>query len=617
MIHQSIKILKLIRKETDVSLIGLFILLAGGAILEMASIGIFVPLFNILLKPDEIPNSPILGAIYTDWADDDYHLFVLMFCLGMGGFYIIKALMLMGIIYFQNSYIYHHQALFSVRMLKIYLNRSYEFYLGRNSSELVRNVFVLTSRLFAKGFLSIVQGTMELLVMAGVLIVLLLIDPLSTTIVGAVLVVLAIILNASIQARIQGWGAKLTYLDGQILKTLNEAFGAIKPIKISSLENVFTKDFLLPNLQRAKIISLISTAPHLPRVMIELTAVLGLLSVLIVLTNLLNRPVDSILPTLGLFIVAAMRLMPSFSKFLAAATSLRSNVNVVDIIQNDISVALVERQSDSDNFGKDVNLETPILSSEIRLEGVSYSYPNSESPAVRDINLNIPHGTSVAFVGRSGAGKTTVVDLIVGLLRPNSGQVFVDGENINNFMPVWGKRIGYIPQEIYLTDDTLIRNVALGQTDSEIDDGKARAAVKFAQLEDVIEALPQGIDTIVGERGSILSGGQKQRVGIARAMYHDPDLLAFDEATSSLDMETEREVIRAIDDLKGAKTVIVIAHGMKIARQCDQIIFMEDGKISGMGTMEELLAKNTSFRRMVDNPDIETEKSRVHESLKQ
>ena len=283
MIHQCIKIIKLIGKETDVSLIGLFLLLAGGAILEMASIGIFVPLFDILLKPDEIPNSPIFGVIYRDWADGEYYVFVLMFCLGMGGFFIIKALTLMGIIHSQNSYIYRHQALFSVRMLQIYLNRSYEFYLGRNSSELVRNVFVLTSRLFAKGLLSIVQGTMELLVMAGVLMVLLLIDPLSTIIVSGVLVVLAVLLNSSIQARIQRWGAKLTYFDGQILKMLNEAFGAIKPIKISGLENTFSKHFLSPNLQKAKFTSLISTAPHLPRVMIELMAVLGLLSVLVFL----------------------------------------------------------------------------------------------------------------------------------------------------------------------------------------------------------------------------------------------------------------------------------------------------------------------------------------------
>jgi ATP-binding cassette subfamily C protein len=236
----------------------------------------------------------------------------------------------------------------------------------------------------------------------------------------------------------------------------------------------------------------------------------------------------------------------------------------------------------------------------LQLEAVSLTYPGEETPAIDNVSLDISPGGSLGVVGPSGAGKTTLIDILLGLLAPTKGRVLVNGRDLSGMRQAWSRRLGYVPQSIYIFDDTLRRNIAFGYADNEIDEDAVLTAIEQAQLEDFVDGLSEGMDTVLGEHGARLSGGQQQRIGIARALYHDPEVLVLDEATSSLDTETEQEITAAIDNLRGIKTLVIIAHRLSTVRQCDRLIYLENGKLADSGTFEELASGNDAFRNLVE-----------------
>jgi ATP-binding cassette subfamily C protein len=336
--------------------------------------------------------------------------------------------------------------------------------------------------------------------------------------------------------------------------------------------------------------------PHLPRLLIEAVAI-GALVLLVVL--MISQPGDniaSVVPKLGLFAIAAMRLMPSLSKLFSALTSLRDNVAAVDTLYADLKDGIALRQHPSEDKKPRTAFS---YTRNIRLEKLSYSYPQTNQNVIDGVDLVIERGQSVAFVGASGAGKTTLVDLVLGLLEPTSGDIRVDGREIHDDLYGWQSLIGYIPQDTYVTDDTLRRNIALGRTDAEIDHVQIERVLRLAQLSAFVEDLPQGLETDVGERGARLSGGQRQRIGIARALYHDPDVLVMDEATSALDGETEKEITTAINQLSGKQTLIIIAHRLSTVRHCDVIVLLEAGRIVDQGSFASLVERNAEFHHLV------------------
>ena len=289
----------------------------------------------------------------------------------------------------------------------------------------------------------------------------------------------------------------------------------------------------------------------------------------------------TLLSTMGLFAMAAFRLMPSINRMVTAVTSIKYNYPALDIIYEDLLVneeneLLVNKNI---NLNKQQNVIKRTFHRGIKLENVFYRYPNQLEYNIYDVSLEIPVGKSVAFVGPSGAGKTTIVDIILGLLNPEKGRVLVDGKELKEQLTLWQKKIGYIPQSIYLSDDSIRRNVAFGMDDKEIDDDAVWRALRDAEMKEFIEKMPEGLDTFVGERGVRLSGGQQQRIGIARALYHNPEILFLDEATSALDTDTEKEIMKAIDGLKGEKTLIIIAHRLSTIENCDMVFQMQNGKI--------------------------------------
>jgi ATP-binding cassette subfamily C protein len=313
-----------------------------------------------------------------------------------------------------------------------------------------------------------------------------------------------------------------------------------------------------------------------------------------------------LVPMLGVYGAAALRVMPSLNRILQYAAQMKLAGSAVDIIYDDLS-ALDEGGIEALHAhmtgagGEATGLEPPHFpfAHEIRVQALDYDYPGAPAPTLAGIDFTIRKGESLGLVGASGSGKTTLADILLGLLPPTRGRVLVDGGDIADNLPGWRRRLGYVPQSIYLTDDTLGHNVALGVRDPDIDSSRVQGALHMAQLEDLVDSQPGKLDTMIGERGIRLSGGQRQRVGIARALYRDPDILILDEATSALDGATEQEISKAIESVSREKTLIVIAHRMNTVRQCGRLLFLKDGRLSAMGTYDDLMRDNPDFRTMV------------------
>jgi ABC-type multidrug transport system fused ATPase/permease subunit len=312
----------------------------------------------------------------------------------------------------------------------------------------------------------------------------------------------------------------------------------------------------------------------IPRLWLELLAVAGLATLVITMLAQ-QREMATIVPTLGLFAAAAFRLMPSVNRTLYAAQTLRYNLPVVNTLYEEMKL-----DAPAPSAGRAQGVPVQDFRTDICLAGVTYTYPAAAGPALEDLTLRVRAGESVGFVGASGAGKSTLVDVVLGLLTPESGRVLVDGEDIQKNLRAWQDQIGYVPQAIYLTDDTLRHNVAFGLAEEAIDDAAVKQAVRAAQLGDFVAGLPKGLDTLVGERGIRLSGGQRQRIGIARALYHDPTVLVLDEATSALDTETERGVMGAVTALHGSKTILIVAHRLTTVAHCDRLYRLDRGRIA-------------------------------------
>ena len=295
-----------------------------------------------------------------------------------------------------------------------------------------------------------------------------------------------------------------------------------------------------------------------------------------------GKPLDALVPTLGLFGVAAFRLMPSAARMMGSLQVMRYNLPVVNTLYRELHIF-----DTSPPFQRERELLR--FANALVLDRVGFSYPNTETPTLRDVSLSITRGTSVGFVGGSGAGKSTLVDVILGLLKPATGRVLVDGIDIQTNLRGWQDQVGYVPQTIYLTDDTLVRNVAFGLPDDQIDKSAVRRAIQAAQLEEFVNELPAGLETLVGERGVRLSGGQRQRIGIARALYHDPPILVLDEATSSLDTANEQGVMAAVNALHGNKTLIIVAHRVSTVAHCDRLFRIEQGTLVEEGTFDKVM----------------------------
>jgi ABC-type multidrug transport system fused ATPase/permease subunit len=559
-------------RRSALMLLGLMFI---GMVLETLGVGLVIPAIALLTQADIAHNYPVLQQALQALGNPSQYSLAIGGMLVLVGVYLIKTLFLALLAWQQMRFAFGVQAELSQRLFTLYLRQPYTFHLQRNSAQLIRNaineVGVFTFNAILPGMLLLTES----LVLLGLCSLLLVIEPLGALIVASVLGAAAGGFHRLTRGRIARWGEARLHHEGLRIQHLQEGLSGAKDVKLLGRETEFLDQYRVHNVQSARAGQLQLTLTQLPRLWLELLAVTGL-AVLVISMLAQNRALEAVLPALGLFAAAAFRLMPSVNRVLGAVQSLRYGMPVIDTLCTEFKLGVPEVAATHRSV-------TPFRET-LELNQITYAYPGAAEPALKDISLAVQRGESVGFIGASGAGKSTLVDVLLGLLAPDTGEVRVDGNDIQKNLRNWQDQIGYVPQSIFLTDDTLRRNVAFGLPDKQIDDAAVQRAIRAAQLEEFVGSLPDGLETFVGERGIRLSGGQRQRIGIARSIYHDPAVLVLDEATSSLDTETERGVMQAITALQGSKTILIIAHRLSTVEHCNRLYRLQDGRVVEEGT---------------------------------
>jgi len=541
-----------------------------GMLLETLGIGLVIPTLAVMTQGNIESRYPSLAPAISLLGHPSNDKLVIWGMVILVIAYLIKTLFLGFLAWRQMGFVFGVQTNLSQRLFTGYLQQPYCFHLQRNSAELIRNITNEVTLFSQNGFLSAMVLITESLVVAGVTALLVWIEPVGAILIVSALGMVTYLFNAVTKKNIMSWGEQRQYHDGQRIQSLQEGLGGVKDVKLLGCDASFLNRHLIHGEEFAHAGRRQATLLVLPRLFLELFAVIGIAALVIVML-FRGRSPESLLPILGLFAAAAFRVMPSFTRIMGAIQNIQYALPVVNTICSELESF---RPSSSVNEGDALDLK-----SEIQLEKVVFQYPGAASKSIDQISLSIAKGSSVGFIGGSGAGKSTLVDILLGLLTPTSGAVKVDGQDIQENLRSWQSRIGYVPQTIFLTDNTLRSNIAFGVPHEKIDENSLWRAIKSAQLETYINSLPQGIDTLVGERGVRLSGGQRQRIGIARALYNNPEVLVLDEATSALDTTTESGVMDAVRDLQGEKTILIVAHRLSTVDHCDYTFRLDNGKI--------------------------------------
>jgi len=563
-------------KRTAVFLLGLMMI---GMVLETLGIGLVIPAIALFAEGDISGNYPALQSLLNSLGNPNHKTLVIWGLSLLLAVYIVKNLFLAFLVWRQTRFAHMVGAQLSQNLFSVYLRQPYTFHLQYNSALLLRNVYNEVN-VFMGAIQAFMLMLMESLVLFALCTMLVVIEPLS-----ALVVIIVIGFSAGgfyffSRKQIKHWGEARLYHEGLRIQHLQQGLGGVKDVILLGRENDFIDEYSLHNTKSARIAQMVTTLKQMPKLWLEVLAVGGLVSM--VLTMLMQgRPLESVLPIIGFFAVAAFRLMPSANRILGAIQTVRFDLPVINTLYEELQLPVLNTGSK--------NAARGTIESSLELNHVSFLYEGSTEAVINDMSIRIERGESVGLIGLSGAGKSTLVDIILGLLIPTKGTVCVDSKNINENLRSWQDQLGYVPQSIYLTDDTLRRNVAFGLTNEAIDDEAVMKAIRAAQLEDFIRELPDGLNTQVGERGVRLSGGQRQRIGIARALYHDPAVLVLDEATSSLDVATEAVVMEAIQALHGEKTIIIVAHRLSTVENCDRIYKLEKGLIIDEGSPEQIL----------------------------
>lgn len=546
--------------------------------LEMIGIGIIVPGLGILAAGPNTTATPETQAWLAFVGNPSQKQLILSGIAALLAVYGLKALFLLYAGWKQAQFTSRLQSRIAAQLFSTYLAQPWPFHLNRNSAELIRNINETSS--LSASCSSILSMIAESLVFGGVLGLLVWYEPIGAVSVGVVLGIATWILQSVTQGRLQRWGGLYWGYMNTGNRLIQEGLQGAKDIKVLGCEETLISRFHDAKTNQAIYGTRQLVCGQIPRLWFEVIAVVALC----VLTAILlqqGRSLKDMIPILGLFAAAAFRLLPSVNRLVTGLQSIRFTNAIVSSLHADLMLPAPPFH--------DRAVPPMSFCREVVIQNLSYRYPLASSNAADGVSLRIPHGSSVGLIGGSGAGKSTLVDIILGLLTPTSGKVLVDGVDIQTNVRGWQSIIGYVPQTIFLADDTLRRNVAFGLPEELIDDEAVRRALRAAQLESFVAELPEGWNTGVGERGVRLSGGQRQRIGIARALYHDPQVLVLDEATSALDMETEAGVMADVESLHGAKTLIIVAHRLSTVRHCDMLYRLERGRIAQAGSFAEVI----------------------------
>ena len=570
------------------------ILILFMAFLDMLGVASIMPFVAVISNPEIIDTNAFLSQLFL--ASNNFGVSSqgeFIFFLGIVVFLmlVISLTFKAFTVYYQTRFSLMREYSIGRRLVNVYLNKPYEWFLTRHSADLSKNILSEVNIVIADILIPIMNIIAQVSVSSAIIILLLFVDPVLTICMSFVLASaygLVFYLTKNLLSRI---GHERSIANEERYVAVNEAFGASKEIKLGGMERIYLQRFSNPAERYARTLSTANLVGQLPRFALEVVTFGGLLLVILYLM-FKEQSFSSALPIISLFAVAGYRLMPSLQGVYRSVTQVRFAVSALHRLIREFEVGPSSLEIDPPN------VLVPLH--EITMRDIGYRYPLADRVAVENLDLKISVGSSVGFVGPTGGGKTTTVDLLLGLLDPERGGLFVDGKQITaKNRRNWQATIGYVPQQIYLGDDTIAANIAFGVNSEEIDIIRVKAAAKVAQLDDFIEnELPKKYFTEVGERGVRLSGVQKQRIGIARALYKQPSVLVLDEATSALDNLTEALIMKSLKDLQGNLTVVMIAHRLSTVVECDRIFYLEGGKLISEGTYDELRNSNSNFRSM-------------------
>ena len=570
--------------EQKVRVVILAALMVVGAILEMGGVSLVFPLMTAVMDKD------FLDTWYMQIVCDAFHIqtggeAMILILSALIFIYIVKNAFLFFEYYLQYRFVCNNRFRVQRQLLQVYMYRPYEFYLNATTAEIMR--IINTDVVNAFNLLTTVLNFFtEIIVSAALIIIIFVIDPVMAAMIGLVLGFIMLLVFKAVKPVLRRASQRFMKNTSLSNKWLLQSLNGMKDVKVSHKEEYFIEEYAVYGKKAIDAEKINSVVTMLPRLLIEAVSVSAVLAVLIVLLKM-GKSIDELMPQLTAFAFAAVRLLPSTTRISGAVNAAAFQEPMLDNLIKNLNAAKAYEQQKQEEETAEENKRREAEKSgrkltyekQFELSHISFAYPNADKKVLDDAQMRIPVGASVGIIGTSGSGKTTAVDLLLGLLKPQSGKVLTDGQDIREDYYGWLSHLSYIPQTIYMLDDTICANIAFGVQKEQIDHARVQKAVEEAQLKAFIDSLPEGLETKIGERGVRLSGGQRQRIGIARALYTDPELVIFDEATSALDNETEAAIMESINSLHGRKTLVIIAHRLTTIEECDYIFRVENGQI--------------------------------------
>ena len=597
-------VLSLLTRSEQIKFGVLVLLFIVTGLIEAVGVASVFPFLMIMADPEAIRTNPMLAMMHEAMGFDSDRAFLVAF--GLLSFVLVMVGM---VVKMASTYAIHRfgamrEYHLSARLLGAYLMQPYAWFLERHTSDVVKSVLNEVTMIVVNTLLPLLQLLSRLFITAFIILLLILVNPWVTLAAGVLIGGIYISVTRRFRKQVSQYGTQRFEANEQRYKLATEIIGGIKDVKLMALESAYLERYRIPAHRYAEAQAFSAIIGHLPRYVLEAVTFAGLLLAVLGFLIVSEQGVMAILPTIGVFAFAAARLLPAGQVIYQELSRMRFNAVTFKRLAQDFKEATGRQPQ---------RLPPPPplgLTQAIVFRGVRFRYPRAGRAALDGLDLEIRAGMTVGIVGGTGAGKTTVIDLLLGLQRPQDGSIEIDGRVLDDaLLPAWQQSIGYVPQQIFLFDDTITANIAFGVAPDAVDHAAVERAARTAELHDFITGeLPQGYGTFVGERGVRLSGGQRQRIGIARALYRNPDVLVLDEATSALDNITEGLLMRAVHNMAGTRTIVMIAHRLSTVQDCDKIIMLENGRVIDEGPYDVLIERSPAFRAMalVSNAAQET-----------
>jgi ABC-type multidrug transport system fused ATPase/permease subunit len=590
-----------LREKKQLFLFSIIIVISG--LVQVVGIASIFPFISVATNPDLIEANHYLSQLRDLTGLESNNKFLVFLGVLVLLLLVISNTFIAFTTWLTMRFVVTNTHNFSLRLMQRYLGETYEFHLQRNSAQLIKNLTTEVGRVVSGGIMSALEICSKGITCLFIFTLLILVEPKIAMMTVALVGGAYLLIYYLIRVKLSLIGKRASTVLGLRIKNINESLGGIKDLMVLQRQGYFLRELRSITREIVSLQIINRSAADLPKYIVETVAFGGILSITIYLLSTENNSND-VMPMIGLYGFAAMRVMPAMQAIFKATATLKHDIAAVDLIYQDL-VGTPNQAFDLEMVEKPVTSKLP-FSKSICIQNISYAYPNSHKKALDNVSIDIEKFSSVGIVGSSGSGKSTLVDLLLGLINPISGKLYIDNTELNtDSVNSWKNNIGYVPQSIFLADSTIIENIAFGIGKQDIDYNAVIEAAKMANIHDfIVEELENGYETSTGERGVRLSGGQRQRIGIARALYHKPEVLIFDEATSALDNTSEKVVMDAVQSLQGKVTIIMIAHRLSTVMDCDKLVWLAKGKVKAIGSYSELLSSNKDFREFV-TPTVE------------